>query len=347
MTSGASSHTADHPSQLEAAQALFAALRAHAPAYQERNVLCAVHGLLPVTLSGGITLLAVALFWLPQPVGAAAAALLMLAGAIAFALELLGHDNPLRWMLPEQESTLAHACWREASSPATIIVAAALRAFASPPVPLPAWRWALWLSLGAQLVLFALFAGGIIAPERALRTAALGVAVIPALTGALAGVSAWQTQRASQHTTTAAAEVLIALARQLAAEPPQRHAVCLVLSSAPACLLADVLAPEVSAVHAQLLLLEPSEASAPALTVATQTGWLRAQLSDLTLLTLARRVAESEPALALRFAPLPLPSVPSNSLAIQVSAPDAAASSSPALIFTQRMVQALDAMSNG
>ncbi|MCL4505885.1 MAG: hypothetical protein M1434_14625 [Chloroflexi bacterium] len=63
----------------------------------------------PAALFAGIALLSVFLFWQGQPVGAAAAALLTATALISLLLEMQYRANPLRWVLPIEESQNVYA----------------------------------------------------------------------------------------------------------------------------------------------------------------------------------------------------------------------------------------------
>src|SRR5262245_6401037 len=67
---------------------------------QRQRFLSATSAYSPFALATGAVLVAVFLFWQPQPVGAAAAFLLGLVVLISIWCELILRDNPLRWVIP-------------------------------------------------------------------------------------------------------------------------------------------------------------------------------------------------------------------------------------------------------
>lgn len=346
MTSGAQARATGvdlHHREAETARAIAEALRANAQRFQQRTVLCPRSGVLPLTLGGGLTLIAVLLHHQPQPVGAAAALLLMSAVTISFVLEAFGRENPLRWVLPDRETTLAQACWGYEASP-KIVVAAAGQA----PEPLLGsavqWQRLLRLSLVAHLVLIALFAAGIVAPAATLRALSLAPAAVVLLVAALAAASASASRRAAKHRLLSAARVLEALATIAVAQPLQRHALCLIFfSSAPDCLFSPTLTTNDS-IHARLVLLDSPALGSSVVQVAERACLLHLSGADLTLLTLARRLAETTPEADVRIGAVALfHALPQNTLVIQVGAGEDAVASATA--FVQRLIQALDATS--
>lgn len=71
---------------------------------QRDAFLSAASAYAPYALFTGMLLLSLFLFWQPQPVGAAAAAILTLTALVSVLLELLFRTNPLRWLLPLGDS---------------------------------------------------------------------------------------------------------------------------------------------------------------------------------------------------------------------------------------------------
>ncbi len=71
---------------------------------QQQTFMSAASAYAPAALFAGVALLSVFLFWQPQPVGAAAATLLTATALVSLLLEMQYRSNPLRWMLPIEES---------------------------------------------------------------------------------------------------------------------------------------------------------------------------------------------------------------------------------------------------
>jgi len=72
---------------------------------QKQTFISAESAYGPYILYAVVGLLSVLLFWQAQPVGAAAAAIIMTTGLISIVLELQFRANPLRWLLPIEHST--------------------------------------------------------------------------------------------------------------------------------------------------------------------------------------------------------------------------------------------------
>ena len=108
-------------------------------------------------------MLSLILFWQPQPVGAAAAALLTLTALVSVILEMLFRSNPLRWLLPIGDSQNVYARIRRAGGtgdarPAqTVFVTAHVDSHRTPLVfSSPAWLNVFSLLIPAGLVSAAL-----------------------------------------------------------------------------------------------------------------------------------------------------------------------------------------------
>ena len=77
---------------------------------EKQTFLGAVFAYGPYSLFAGLGLLSLVLFWQQQPVGAVAAAILTSAVLISIVLELRFRTNPLRWLLPvdNSQNMIAH-----------------------------------------------------------------------------------------------------------------------------------------------------------------------------------------------------------------------------------------------
>ena len=176
---------------------------------QRQPFLSATSSYLPYALGMGLTLLSMLLFWQPQPVGAAAAALLTGVVLLSLLLELQFRSNPLRWLLPIEQSqnvyavapcqnssspaaghdedapmgSIASSAASSAECPATVVVTAHLDTHRTPllfssPFWLNVFRWLLPVGLGAVAALLILFVVGIVVPAPALRLIALAPGLV-------------------------------------------------------------------------------------------------------------------------------------------------------------------------
>jgi len=148
---------------------------------QKQHFLSAEYTYAPHMLYAGLGLLSLFLFWQTQPVGAAAAVLIMVTALISIALELQLRPNLLRWLLPIERSTNVIVDIPRADAPAEgdgaasagvggkkIIVTAHLDVHRKP---------AIFIALGGVKVLPALFLAGEIAGAVLIVLAAIGVPV--------------------------------------------------------------------------------------------------------------------------------------------------------------------------
>ena len=129
----------------------------------------------PFIFAAGAVLISLFFFWQPQPVGAGAAFVLTGVVFIAFLLHVRLRDNPLRWLVPNDDSTnvVARAPAVTSSKPPILITAYldSPRTTHSPSRPL------LLLVLAGMAMLAALSAIGIVNNSLILRQ----IALIPGL----------------------------------------------------------------------------------------------------------------------------------------------------------------------
>ncbi len=213
---------------------------------ERQTFLSAVSSYAPYALACGLALLSVVLFWQPQPVGAAMAAILTGTVLVALVLEMQFRSNALRWVLPIERSQNVFAripCAAELSgggsdedvpigsvapapghSSKTAVITAHIDTHRTPLVfSSPAWlnvfRWSLPIGLGAIAALFALFAVGIFAPARELRWISLapGIAVLLVFVLMVQADRTPFTKGANDNASGVAASLW--LAERLAAEP--------------------------------------------------------------------------------------------------------------------------------
>ncbi|MCS7060491.1 MAG: M28 family peptidase [Anaerolineae bacterium] len=171
---------------------------------ERQPFLSATSAYRPYTLAAGLILLSIALFWQPQPVGAAAAALITSIVLGSLLLEMQFRSNLLRWLLPMGQSQNVHAlisCRSSGSQPGddesvpmgatglrsncprSIVVTAHLDTHRTPFLfrsssGLAAWRALMQSGVAAVALLLGLFVVGIVTPAPAPRVAALGPGLI-------------------------------------------------------------------------------------------------------------------------------------------------------------------------
>jgi hypothetical protein len=156
---------------------------------QRQEFLSAQSAYAPYALFSGLVLLSLFLFWQPQPVGAAAAVMLTLAALISVILEMLFRSNPLRWLLPIENSQNVYARIHRAGSdmdagPArTVFITAHVDTHRTPLVfSSPAWLKVFGLLMPAGLLsavaLLVLFLAGVFMPAIILRQIALVPGVV-------------------------------------------------------------------------------------------------------------------------------------------------------------------------
>ena len=134
----------------------------------------------PYALFAGSTLLSIVLFWRPQPVGAAAAALLAGVVLASLLLEMQFIANVLRWLLRVDDSQNVHARISASAAPAaqTVVITAHLDTHRTPLIfSSPTWQKVFSLLMPAGLIsaalLLVLFVVGIFMPAPVLRWASL------------------------------------------------------------------------------------------------------------------------------------------------------------------------------
>jgi hypothetical protein len=153
---------------------------------QKQNFLSAESAYAPYALFAAMTLLSLFLFWQPQPVGAAAATILTVTALVSVILELLFRTNPLRWLLPLDDSQnvfaripRAGATAEAAASPAhTVFITAHVDTHRTPLVfSSPEWLKVFNVLMPAALVsagvMAVLFLIGVFTPAAILRQVAL------------------------------------------------------------------------------------------------------------------------------------------------------------------------------
>lgn len=171
---------------------------------ERQTFLSATSAYRPYALAAGLALLSLLLFWQPQPVGAAAAALLTAVALGSLLLEMQFRPNLLRWVLPLEESRNVSAvipCRQpplqttadedapmgaiapRADCPATVVITAHLDTHRTPLL----FRSPFWLSvfgrlmpagLGSMALMLALFVIGIFTLAPALRLLALAPGLV-------------------------------------------------------------------------------------------------------------------------------------------------------------------------
>lgn len=156
---------------------------------QRQKFLSAESAYAPYALFSGLVLLSLILFWQPQPVGAAAAAILTLTVLVSVILEMLFRSNPLRWLLPIEYSQNVYARIHRAggasdASPAqTVFVTAHVDSHRTPLVfSSPVWLKVFGLLMPAGLIsaamLLILSLVGVFTPTMVLRYIGLVPGVI-------------------------------------------------------------------------------------------------------------------------------------------------------------------------
>ncbi len=171
---------------------------------ERQTFLSATSAYRPYALATGMALLSVFLFWQPQPVGAAAAALITAVALASLLLEMQFRPNLLRWLLPIEQSQNVSAvipCRQprlqtasdedapmgaiapRADCPATVVITAHLDTHRTPllfraPFWLRVFGWLMPAGLGSMVALLALFVIGIFIPASALRLIALAPGLV-------------------------------------------------------------------------------------------------------------------------------------------------------------------------
>lgn len=151
---------------------------------QRQTFLSATSAYSPFAVGAGVMLVALFLFWQPQPVGAAAATVLGASVLIATVLELNLRSNPLRWVIPIDRSQNVWAvipARNSESRPALqppILVTSHIDTNRTPWLfRTPSWRRVFHrlipLGMVCTVALVGLFALGIASPARNLREIAL------------------------------------------------------------------------------------------------------------------------------------------------------------------------------
>lgn len=139
---------------------------------------------LTFVLALGVMLVAEALFWLlgptlNAPVGALAAAVLGIVAAVSVVLELLGDDNPLRWLTPvERSQNVIGVTPAGGEARRKVVVMAHVDSHRTPlfwrtPRTFMVYRVLSVLSMIGLVALTVMFLIGIFAPSEALRAASL------------------------------------------------------------------------------------------------------------------------------------------------------------------------------
>jgi hypothetical protein len=196
----------------------------------------------PLAVATGAVLVGLFLFWQPQAVGAAAAAILAIGALIAAALELNSRDNPLRWVVPtgRSENIIARVPARSIDSaagsanmvPPPLLVTAHLDA---PRAPLlfstPGWRRfaraLVPLTMGAIAILAVLFVIGIVTDARTLREIALIPGAVVVLAFALLLQAANSPFSPGANDNASGVSVALDLAERLSRQPMTRRKVVL------------------------------------------------------------------------------------------------------------------------
>ncbi len=164
----------------------------------------------PYALAAGLALLSLFLFWQPQPVGAAAAALITVVALGSLLLEMQFRPNLLRWLLPighsqnvravipcqaapapsDEDAPMgavalpaARPAVSSAGCPATVVITAHLDTHRTPLL----FRSSFWMTvfrglmpagLAAMAAMLAVFVIGIVVPAQALRLIALAPGLV-------------------------------------------------------------------------------------------------------------------------------------------------------------------------
>lgn len=223
---------------------------------ERQTFLSATSAYRPYALAAGLALLSLLLFWQPQPVGAAAAALLTAVALGSLLLELQFRPNLLRWLLPIEQSqnvSVVVPCRQpplqttadedapmgaiapRADCPATVVITAHLDTHRTPllfrsPFWLKVFGWLMPAGLAALAVLLALCAVGIFIPAPALRLLALAPGLVMLVLFALmiqADLTPY-TRGANDNASGVAAALW--LAERLAASPLENTQVYLVFT---------------------------------------------------------------------------------------------------------------------
>jgi hypothetical protein len=171
----------------EAAAATYASdqLRAMGLTPQTQKFLGAESAYAPYALFAGLALLSIVLFWRPQPVGAAAAALLTGVVLAALLLEMQFRSNVLRWLSRVDDSQNIFTRITASTAPAaqTVLLTAHLDTHRTPLIfSSPTWQKVFGLLMPAGLIsaalLLVLFVVGVFVPAPLLRWASLVPGVI-------------------------------------------------------------------------------------------------------------------------------------------------------------------------
>jgi hypothetical protein len=151
----------------------------------------------PYALFAALLLLSIVLFWQMQPVGAAAAFILTAMALVSVVLELQFKSNPLRWLLPVEQSQNVYTRIpaQLATEPAvggtqTLVITAHVDTHRTPLVfRSPFWLQVFGVLMPAGIIsavlLLAMFAAGIVVPALLLRQIALLPGVVMLLILAL------------------------------------------------------------------------------------------------------------------------------------------------------------------
>ncbi|MCL5996554.1 MAG: M28 family metallopeptidase [Chloroflexi bacterium] len=285
---------------------------------QRQTFLSATSAYAPYALFAGLALLSIVLFWQPQPVGAAGAAVLTGTALVSLILELLFRSNLLRWCLPVDESQnvfatvpcVAHSTSAD-ESPAqrcaqTVVITAHLDTHRTPLVfHSPAWlkvfRLLMPLGIGSAVLLLVLFVIGVFVSDAILRQIALlPGAVLLAVFVLMVQADQTPYTKGADDNASGVATVLL-LAERLVQAPLQHTAVTVVFTGCEevACYGADAYlqehGPELrNAIH---LVIDQVGGAGTVPCVVRGERFLAPAPSDPGLLAIADRVVAEHPEL--------------------------------------------------
>jgi hypothetical protein len=201
---------------------------------QRQRFLSATSAYTPFALATGAMLVAVFLFWQPQPVGAAAAFLLGLVVLISIWRELSLRDNPLRWVIPTDfsQNVLSTIPSQTERKQPPILITAHVDTHRMPLLfSSPGWRRLFHtlvpLGLVCMIALTALFAIGIFSDARILRQIALAPGAIVLILFLLLLQAARSPFSKGANDNASGVAVALDLAERLAQQPLQTRDVIL------------------------------------------------------------------------------------------------------------------------
>ncbi len=292
---------------------------------ERQTFLGAISAYRPYALAAALALLSLFLFWQPQPVGAAAAALITAVALVSLLLEMQFRPNLLRWVLPIEQSQNVRAvipCRApalqtasdedvpmgavapRADCPATVVITAHLDTHRTPllfrsPFWLMVFRGLMPAGLAAMAVMLALFVIGIFVPAQVLRLIALapGLVLLAVLALMIQADLTPYTKGANDNASGVAATLW--LAERLTHAPLQHTQVHLVFTGCEevGCYGADAYfsANRAGLQNAVHIVIDQIAAAGTLPVVVRSERFLRAAHSDHGLLALADKLIEAHP----------------------------------------------------